>query len=140
MKHLIRYNESIDELQQWINGVLENCKDIMLEMQDLGFRIEVKRSLYMKEMNSVMVDCLMGSDKLIGVNYKRGWKNELNETYDRLNSYMASEGFEELERLTNLKDFPYSDGAYWAKISFKRSNLDSDFIGHLRYLKRYNIE
>jgi hypothetical protein len=31
----ITYNESIDELQQWINAVLENCKDIMLDMQNL---------------------------------------------------------------------------------------------------------
>jgi hypothetical protein len=140
MKHLYTYNESIDELQQWINAVLENCKDIMLDMQDLGFKIEVKRSLYMQERNSVIVECRMGSDRLVGVNYKRGWGKELIETYERLNSYMSTEGFEELKRLTRINEFKFGNGLYWAEILFRRSNLDSDFIGHLRYLKRYNIE
>lgn len=117
MKHLHRYNESIDELQQWINAVMENCRDIMLDMQDLGFRIDVRRSLYMQERDSVIVECRMGSNRISGVIYERGWCKELNETYERLNSYMITEGFEELERLTNLKEFPYSDGAYWAEIS-----------------------
>lgn len=140
MKHLHRYNESIDELQQWINQVLENCRDILLEMDDLGFKTNVKRSLYMKENNSVIVDCRVGSNRFIGVDYKRGWRKELIMTFDRLNDYMTSEGFEETERTTRVDNLEFSDGLYWLKISFKKSDLDSDYIGHLRYLKKYNIE
>lgn len=35
MSYLKKF-ESIDSLQTWINQVLENCRDILLEMDDLG--------------------------------------------------------------------------------------------------------
>ena len=140
MKYIKSFNESIDELQQWINSVMENCRDILLEMDDLGFKTNVNRSLFMKEKNSVIVDCKIGHKMFIGVNYKRGWREELIITFDRLNDYMTSEGFEGTERTTSVNNLEFSDGLYWLKISFKKSDLDSDYIGHLRYLKKYNIE
>ena len=135
MKHIKSY-ESIDSLQTWINEVMDTCKDIMLELEDSGMKTDVKRSLYMKESNSVLVDCMMS--------YKspfRWGRFGVIDIYDRLSDYMKSEGFEEIERLTgDVGRFPFTDGGYQAKISFKKSGLDSDYIGNLRYLKKYNME
>jgi len=135
MKHIKSY-ESIDSLQTWINEVMDTCKDIMLELEDAGMKTDVKRSLYMKENNSVLVDCTMSHISPFKWN-----RFGFIDVYDRLADYMKSEGFEEIERLTgDVGKFPFTDGVYQAKISFKKSGLDSDYIGNLRYLKKYNIE
>lgn len=133
------------QLNDWINDVIANCKSIMIELQDMGMIIEVKRSLYITGSfgsilnnfgNSVLVDCTMSYPTA----YK--WsKFGLKDIYDRLNEYMKTEGFEEIERSTgDVSRFPFLNGMYQAKISFKKDNLDSDYIGSLRFLKRYNIE
>ncbi len=135
MKHIKSY-ESIDSLQTWINEVMDTCKDIMLELEDAGMKTDVKRSLYMKENNSVLVDCTMSHISPFKWN-----RFGLIDVYERLSDYMKSEGFEEIERrLGNIGNFPVIDGKYQGKISFKKSGLDSDYIGNLRYLKKYNIE
>ena len=135
MKYLKTY-ESIDSLQTWINEVMDNCKDIMLELEDAGMKTDVKRSLYMKESNSVLVDCTMSHPSPFK------WSRfSVVDVYDSLAYYMKSEGFEEIERrLGNVGNFPFSGGEYQGKISFKKSGLDSDYIGNLRYLKKYNME
>ena len=137
MRYLKTYesHESIDSIKNWINEVMANCKDIMIELEDLGMKTNVKRSLYMEERNSVLVDCMMSHTS------PYGWgKFGLIDIYDRLSDYMKSEGFEEIERLLgNVNEFPFTDGGYQGKISFKKSGLDSDYIGHLRYLKNYKL-
>lgn len=134
MKKLKKY-ESIDSLQTWINEIIDNCKDIMVELEDAGMETNVKRSLYMKENNSVLVDCTMSHQ------FPTKWvRFGVLSVYDRLSDYMKSEGFEEVERRTGLiSKFPFINGKYQGKISFKKSGLDSDYIGNLRYLKKYNI-
>jgi hypothetical protein len=135
MKYLKTY-ESINSLQNWINEVMANCKDIMIELEDAYMKTDVKRSLYMEERNSVLVDCMMS--------YKsphRWGRFGVIGVYDRLADYMKSEGFEEIERLTgDVSKFPFTADGYQAKISFKKSGLDSDYVGSLRYLKKYNME
>ena len=137
MRYLKTYesHESIDSIKNWINEVMANCKDIMIELEDAGMKTNVKRSLYMEERNSVLVDCMMS--------YKSpyNWRKfGLVDIYDRLSDYMKSEGFEEIQRLLgDVGQFPFTDDGYEGRISFKKSGLDSDYIGHLRYLKKYKL-
>ena len=129
-------SESIDELQMWIKEVTSTCRDIMLELQDVGMETDVRRSLYMKEKNSVLVDCTMSHQSPF-----RWSRFGIMEVYERLADYMRSEGFEEISRRTgSAGSFPFVDGKYQGGISFKKSGLDSDYIGNLRYLKKYNLE
>ena len=133
MKNLKTY-ESVNALQNWINEVMNNCKDIMSDLKDHGMTINTKRSLYMEENNYVLVDCTMSYYSPL-----RWGRFGVKEVYDRLSYYMESEGFEEIERRTgNVGSFPFINGEYQGKISFKKSGLDSDYIFHLKYLKKYN--
>lgn len=117
------------DTNKWIKEVIDNCYDIMIELQDVGMSVKVKRSLFMEDTNSVEVRCTMISDfKLYRLK-----KNEIKEVLDRLNRYMISEGFEEIERSKSIS--PLGE----ISISFKKSNLNNDYIGHLRYLKKYNL-
>ncbi len=40
MKYLKRYNEGVDELD--INDIKQNCEDILLELDDIGFKTRVE--------------------------------------------------------------------------------------------------
>ena len=135
MKYLKTY-ESVDLIQTWINEIINNCKDIMIDLKDEGMTTDVKRSLYIKETNCVLVDCTMSHHSSF-----RWGRFGISKIYDRLSNYMKSEGFEEIERRTgDVGKFPFINGEYQGKISFKKSEIDSDYIGSLRYLKKYNIE
>jgi hypothetical protein len=127
---------TIHSIQTWISEVMNTCDDIMLELKDVGMKTDVKRSLYMEERNSVLVECTMSYESP----YK--WSRfGIISVYDRLSDYMESEGFEEIDRrIGSVTLFPFTDGGYQAKISFKKSGLDSDYIGNLRYLKKYNMD
>ena len=118
MKYLKQF-ESVEETKDWISKVMDTCKDIMLELEDAGIKTEVKRSLKDK---SVLIECLITSNS-------RWNRPVFLDVNNRLIDYMTSEGFE-------LVDFSFGNQF---KISFKKSDIDSDYIGHLRYLKKYNL-
>lgn len=141
-----RYNESIDiiysdVIQNWISEVMSNCKYILLELEDQGMQTDVKRSLHprhypMREKNTVLIECMMSYESPV-----RWARFGVKDVYDRLADYMKSEGFEERERrIGSVGDFPVVNGKYQGMISFIKSGLDSDYIGNLRYLKKYNKE
>lgn len=118
----LRTFESIEETKDWISKVMDTCKDIMLELEDAGIKTEVKRSLKDK---SVLIECLITSNI-------RWRKTGLLDVNNRLTDYMTSEGFE-------LVDNNWFSSGNQFKMSFKKSDIDSDYIGHLRYLKKYNL-
>ena len=126
----LKHFESIEDTKNWISEVINTCKDIMVELEDAGIKTEVKRSLQLTK--SVLIECIMfinNSEDIIKFR-KVMYDSELKS---RLIDYMESEGFE----LTNYE--PYiNDGKF--KMSFKKSDIDNDYIGHLRYLKKYNIK
>ena len=129
MKYLKAY-ESVEMTKNWISEVMSTCKDIMLELEDAGIKTEVKKSL--QTYKSVLIECIMfinNSEDIIKFR-KVMYDSELKS---RLIDYMQSEGFE----LVNYS--PYIDNGQF-KMSFKKSDIDNDYIGHLRYLKKYNIK
>jgi hypothetical protein len=106
----------------------------MIDLNDAGMTTNVKRSLYMVETDCVLIDCTMSYHSPF-----RWGRFGVKNVYDRLSSYMKSEGFEEVERRTgDVSKFPFISGEYQGKISFKKSGLDPDYIFFLKYLKKYN--
>jgi len=124
----LKHFESVEDTKNWISEVMNNCKDIMVELEDAGIKTEVKRSLQLTK--SVLIECIMfinNSEDIIKFR-KVMYDSELKS---RLIDYMGSEGFE----LTNYEPYINDDKF---KMSFKKSDIDNDYIGHLRYLKKYN--
>jgi hypothetical protein len=126
MKHIKTYQlfESVEETKNWISEVMRTCKDIMIELEDVDIKTDVKRSL--QSYKSILIECIMfinNSEDIIKFrNVMQG-----SEIKSRLIDYMQSEGFE----LVNYS--PYvRDGQF--KMSFKKSDIDSDYIAHLRFL------
>jgi hypothetical protein len=123
MKYLKPYKifESLknkeDNLRFWINDVMKNCKDLMIDLEDKGMETKVKRSLYMIEENSVLVECVM-THSIVPI---KKWRSfGINKIFNDLEYYMESEGFEELDRQT----LPQFNGGLWmSKITFKKEKL-----------------
>jgi hypothetical protein len=122
VKYLKAY-ESVEVTKNWISEVMNTCKDIMLELEDAGMKTEVKRSLSDK---SVLIECIVTLNNKVR-------EVGLVEIKNRLIDYMTSEGFE------SVNDRWYSSGGKFV-ISFNKSDIDNDYIGHLRYLKKYNLK
>jgi len=132
VKYLKAY-ESVEMTKNWISEVMNTCKDIMVELEDAGMETEVKRSLSDK---SVLIECIIILNNFAanggGIIKFRKVMYDL-EVKMRLIDYMESEGFE----LTDYE--PYvKDGQF--RMLFKKSDIDNDYIGHLRYLKKYNLK
>ena len=143
MKHIKSYGkftdvhyklfESVEMTKNWISEVMNTCKDIMLDLEDVGMKTEVKRSLSDK---SVLIECIIILNNFASngegiIKFRKVMYD--SEVKMRLIDYMKSEGFE-------LVDYsPYvRDGQF--KMSFNKSDIDNDYIGHLRYLKKYNLK
>lgn len=127
MKYL-KYLESIFDTKLEISNIINDCRDIMLELKDMGVEIEVKK------------DLINDSDLIIAC-----YINVCNRTlYFKIREEI-SETLERLEKFMELKKFKlydiYKEGriGYFVLV-FKKDNIDKDYIGHLRYLKRYNIK
>jgi hypothetical protein len=130
MNHLKKF-ESVEDTKNWISEVMNTCKDIMIELEDAaGIKTEVKKSLQTDK--SVLIECIviLGNAENVGPFRKVMFDSGVKV---RLINYMESEGFELINYL------PYiANGQF--KMSFKKSDIDNDYIGHLRYLKKYNIK
>ncbi len=132
MKHIKTYKifESVEETNNWISEVMNTCKDSMIELEDVDIKTEVKRTSQSDK--SIIIECIMNLNNsediikfrkvMIGSEIKNG-----------LIDYMKSEGFELIDYSPYVRDGQF-------KMSFKKSDIDSDYIAHLRYLKKYNIE
>jgi hypothetical protein len=126
MKHIKTYQlfESVEETKNWISEVMRTCKDIMIELEDVDIKTDVKRSL--QSYKSILIECTMFISNGESISRFRNVMQD-SEIKSRLIDYMQSEGFE-------LVDYsPYiRDGQF--KMSFKKSDIDSDYIAHLRFL------
>lgn len=124
MKFIKKFNESVEDTKNWIYNVMDTCKDIMIELEDIGMETEVEKSLQPDK--SILIECLIKSNK-------RWKKDVILDSKRRLVYYMESEGFELIREVDDIFKIEYI-------ISFKKSDIDNDYISHLRYLKRYNIK
>lgn len=145
MKYLKTY-ESVDDTKDWIEEVVSNCKDIMLEISDIFYNSEVTKkydswSNIKGELNIVTIDC-----KFVAGPFNKSTKEKITnnietirDVHENLMSYMYSEGFKKNHNIDNIYSYFYvTNGDFTYNISFSKE-LDSDFIAHLRYLKRYNL-
>jgi hypothetical protein len=130
--------ESVDVTKSWISGVLDNCRDIMVSLQDDGVHIDILKIL---EGGNFVVKFNIYSDYAF-----RGNKFGIGDIYNTLCSYMKSEGFEDnsitFNRSVLTPDSQIGGGGekYLCVMKFTTADIDSDYIAHLRYLKRYNIK
>jgi hypothetical protein len=149
MKHIKKYTlfervsketklfESVEETKNWISEVMNTCKNIMIELEDVDIKTDVTRSLQSRfatsDLNkSILIECIIilnNSEDI--VKFRKVMID--SEIKSRLIDYMESEGFELIDYSPYVKDGQF-------KMSFKKSDIDSDYIAHLRYLKKYNIE
>ena len=124
MKFIKKFNESVEDTKNWIYNIMDTCKDIMIDLEDIGMETEVEKSLQPDK--SILIECLIKSNK-------RWKKDVILDSKRRLVYYMESEGFELIREVDDIFKIEYI-------ISFKKSDIDNDYISHLRYLKRYNIK
>ena len=122
MKYL-KYLESINDTKLEISNIMNDCKDIMIELEDSGAETEVKKELFKDKLK---VTCYISYNRRIFFKIKQ----EILETIERLNNFMKIKGFD-------IQNY-YKEITY-IEISFLKE-MDNDYIGHLRYLKRYNIK
>lgn len=119
----MKYLESINDIKLEVSNIIMDCKDIMLELEDSGAETEVKKELFKDKLK---VTCYISYNRRIFFKIKQ----EILETIERLKNFMKIKGFD-------IQDY-YKEITY-IEISFLKE-MDNDYIGHLRYLKKYNIK
>lgn len=111
MKHLKKPRHL--KLTEWINNIMDYCKDIMIDLYDQGMDIRVRRSLFMEEKNEVLVECLISY-------HDDNWKGlDVKYVINRLTKYLGSEGFS-LEKEGNIE---WLSSKYTKSILFKKEDL-----------------
>lgn len=148
MRYLKTY-ESVNDTKDWIEEIVSNCKDIMLEISDIFDNSEVTKkydswSNVKGELNMVTIECKFvvgqGINKFTREKIKNNMKT-VKEVHENLIRYMTEEGFKINQYLSNnlYTHFNLINGNNLTyNISFSKE-LDSEFIAHLRYLKKYNL-
>jgi hypothetical protein len=146
MKYLKKY-ESIYDTKNWIEDVISNCKDLMLDTYDIFYNSEVTKkydswSNLKGELNIVTIEC-----KFVAGPFNKSTKNKIidnmeiiMDVHDNLISYMNEEGFKTNHLTIGIIStfFNVINDNFTYNISFSKE-LDSEFIAHLRYLKKYNL-
>lgn len=96
-----------------IEEICDVCIDIMQELQDAGFRISTSVS---RQDDSLKLRLTCNIAKSVAFRWGRYY---VVDVYDRLNDYLSTEGFIEVDRsLGNVSNFPVVDGMYQASIIF----------------------
>jgi hypothetical protein len=133
MKYLKIY-ESIHDTKDEVKEVVSTCKDILLEASDAFGDSDAS---YRWSDDKVFIDCFY---TILFVSLKSDEaKNIMSDVHERLLDYMTSVGYTveyRGEGYTNYVDMILNKITY--RITFKKE-LDKEFIGHLRYLKKYNL-
>ena len=153
MEYITEYSKfnSINEEKEWVQSVINNCEDILLEIGDMGLKYKVDK-VFLEEnsgrndryytLNELNIEC-----KIIKSLAHRYFFNSVKSDIDnyndvviRLVEYMKMEGFTMLVD-TDLKLMDPSTfvNTVTNLITFTKK-MSRDYIGHLRYLKRYKIK
>ena len=137
MKHIKTYLlfESIHDTKEQIEEIISTCKDIMLEAQHTFGNSDVEKSY---KDDKITITCVYKMPLDLKGRLEE-YKSTMNDIHERLIEYMASQGFTYInrgDRSTAYFDMMLGNITY--NISFSKE-LDKEFIGHLRYLKKYNL-
>lgn len=138
MKFLKPYKifESVGDTKQEIEEIASTCEDILLDASDIFSGNSLVDKVYKD--NEVVITCFY----TVPLNIKsklEECESTMSDVHMRLIKYMTTNGFTYNNR--GDKYTAYFDmiaGNITYNISFSKE-LDKEFIGHLRYLKRYNL-
>jgi 4a-hydroxytetrahydrobiopterin dehydratase len=140
MKHINTYQlfESVHDTKEQIEEIVSTCKDILLEANStFSSNSNVEKSY---KDDKVIITCFYTA-QFINIKAKsEEYKSTMYDIHERLIDYMTAHGFtynNRGDRYTAYFDMMLGNITY--NISFSKQ-LDREFIGHLRYLKKYNIK
>ena len=87
MKYLKRFNESNTD------DVIENVKDILLPISDMGYEISVDEGIYYKQFSDseLVIRVVTYVDKPLSIT------DEVKEEFIRMKDYLQSEGYNSIE-------------------------------------------
>ena len=128
--------ESVHDTKEEIEEIVSTCKDILLEASDtFGNSSEVSKTY---KDDKVIITCVYKLPFNIKSKLEE-YKSTMDDIHQRLIEYMTSEGFSFTRRGDSYTSyFDMISGNITYNIDFSKE-LDKEFIGHLRYLKRYNL-
>lgn len=117
MKYLTKYkifeSQEEDSKIENIEEICDVCVDIMQELEDSGFRIGTSVSRQDDNLK-LRLTCNISNS----IAFRWG-KHHVVDVYDRLNTYLSTVGFVEVDRsLGSVAKFPVVDGMYQASIIF----------------------
>lgn len=139
MKHIKTYQlfESVQDTKEQIEEIISTCKDILLEANSTFSSNSNVEKLYKDD--KITITCFYTA-QFINIKAKsEEYKSTMYDIHERLIEYMTAHGFtynNRGDRYTDYFDMMLGNITY--NISFSKQ-LDREFIGHLRYLKKYNI-
>ena len=84
MKHLKSFNENLFESEDEIQEIVNNCKDILLDLKDDGFEVKVKYNNNASHENSFTI--MIAKDVIFT-------KKDIADVFNHLKSYMESVGY-----------------------------------------------
>lgn len=138
MRYLSTYKlfESVHDTKQEIEDAISTCKDILLDANDTFSGNSLVDKVYKD--NEVVITCFY----TVPINIKpkvEEYKSIMSDIHERLIEYMTNQGFtynNRGDKYTAYFDMILGNITY--NIAFSKE-LDKEFIGHLRYLKKYNL-
>ena len=93
MKYLKRFNESNTD------DVIENVKDILLPINDMGYDISVNHYIINGDTNQLIIRVVTYVDKPLLIT------DEVKEEFIRMKDYLESEGYNSIEAQYYTRDF-----------------------------------
>ena len=128
--------ESVHDTKEEIEEIVSTCKDILLEANDtFSSNSNVEKSYKDDKLTITCAYTVPFNTKVKVEEYK----SSMNDIHGRLIEYMTSQGFTYNNRGDESTDyFDIVLGSITYNISFSKE-LDKEFIGHLRYLRKYNL-
>ena len=93
MKYLKRFNESHTD------DIIENVKDILLPINDMGYDISVNHYIINGDTNQLIIRVVTYVDKPLLIT------DEVKEEFIRMKDYLESEGYNSIEAQYYTRDF-----------------------------------
>ena len=93
MRYLKRFNESHTD------DIIENVKDILLPINDMGYDISVKHYIINGDTNQLIIRVVTYVDKPLSIT------DEVKEEFIRMKDYLNSEGYNSIEAQYYTRDF-----------------------------------
>ena len=94
MRYLKRFSETLDESssnESHTDDIIENVKDILLPINDMGYDISVNHYIINGDTNQLIIRVVTYVDKPLLIT------DEVKEEFIRMKDYLHSEGYDSIE-------------------------------------------